>query len=182
MQACIEAAAPPAAIPGPAWALRVAGRATDGRRMAEAMQGVPKPALQTIFGKCLGGRLWDQAQSRVGPHPMGVSDSEISAGMLAYVSGQAADALRSAGRQATGIAINITYTNGETKLARTPLAWATNAAGDIADAATKLLRQVAAHDATIAAIRLSMTTIECLAVRETSNDVACSMQQATARA
>jgi impB/mucB/samB family C-terminal domain len=172
MQTCIDSTAPPFAIPVPAWTLRVARPATDRLRRSGALLGVPRPALQTIFGKSMGRRLWDQARSKVGTRPTdAVLDSEVSAGMIAYASQQAADTLRRAGRQAKGLAVTILYTDGETKRARARLARSTNAADKISGAAIGLLRQIPLHDAPIAAIRLSTTTVETVDCREAANNL-----------
>jgi hypothetical protein len=172
MQAYVETTTPLGANPTPAWALWIARPATDGHRMAEALRGVPKPTLQTIFGEFLGRRLWDQTRSRAGAGTAGgVLDSEISAGMVAYASQRAADALQSARQQAKSLTLAITYTDGEIKLTRTRLAQSTNAAAQIAEAATRLLRQVAIPAAPIASIRLGMTTVQAAAVRETASEL-----------
>jgi hypothetical protein len=183
MQACVEVSAPPTAGLAPAWALRVARQSAGGRGMSQALHGVPKPALRRILGKDLGHRLWNQLRSRGGSGPMdGVPDSAVSTAMLDYVSREAAGALQKAGRQAKDLALNITYANGETTIARTRMVQATNLSDEIADAATKLLHRVALHDATIAAIRLSMTTVDTAAIRETPDCVPCLMRQVIVRA
>ena len=183
MQACVEVFAPPAASLAPAWALRVARPSAGGRGMSQALHGVPKSALQTILGKDLGRRLWNQLRSPASARPTdGVPDSAVARAMLDYVGREAAGALQKAGRQAKGLALTITYANGETTIARTRMVQATNLASEIADAASKLLHRVALHGATIAAIRLSMNTVDAAAIRETPDRVPCSMWQAIVRA
>ncbi len=188
MQACMETHAPLSVGPSPAWALRVARPVTDGLRLAEELRGVPKPALQTIFGKSVGNRIWQQSRTEcpsTGTPPAGpVADGEISAGMVAYVSKQAARALHGSGRQANGLSVTITYADGEARLARTPLARPTNAGDEIAEAAIDLLRQVPVRGVALASIRLAMTGIELSrikppAVREPAGDFGCQMLQAS---
>ena len=175
MQACIETAPPPAAHPAPGWSMSFARLSTSGLRTVEILQGVPKPVLQTIFGKSLGRRIWDQARCQtaqadaVPAHP--VTDADISAGMVRHASERAAEALREAGRQAKSLAITITYPGGEVTLARAHLQCSTNSADKIAGAAIKLLWQLRTRDASIASIRLSMTDVETVAVREPATTV-----------
>jgi hypothetical protein len=183
MQACVEVSAPPAAGLAPAWTLRVARPSAGGRGMSQALHCVPKSALETILGKDLGRRLWNQLRSPASARPTdGVPDSAVATAMLEYVSHQAAGALQKAERQAKGLALTITYANGEKTITRTRMAQATNVANEIADTATKLLHQVALHDAGIAAIRLSMTTIDTAVIRETPDCLPCSMRQAIVHA
>ncbi len=94
----------------PAWAFRVPRPEGDGFRMTARLQGVPKPMLQTIFGKALGLRIWEQAR-RESTHPADsptnqVADSEISTGMVNYVSLRTAGTLRERSRQAKAITID----------------------------------------------------------------------------
>jgi hypothetical protein len=183
MQACVDVSAPPAAGLAPAWALGVARPSAGGRGMSQALHGVPKSALETILGKDLGRRLWNQLRSPASARPTdGVPDSAVATAMLDYVSHEAAGALQKVGRRAKGLALNITYANGETTIARTRMAQATNLASEIADAATKLLHRVALNDATIAGIRLSMNTVDAAAIRETRDCVPCSIRQSIVRA
>jgi hypothetical protein len=164
MQPCMETRAPLAANLAPAWALRVARPVTDTLPLAEELQGVPKPALQIIFGKSLGQRIWQQARTKcpsAGTPPLGpVADREISAGLVAYVSRQAARALHGSGRQANGLSMTITYADGEERLARTPLARPTNAGDEIAEVAMDLLRKMPVRGVALVSIRLTMTAIK----------------------
>jgi hypothetical protein len=94
MHACVETAALPSAGHTPAWAFRVPRPERDEFRMAARLQGVAKPMLQTVFGKALGLRIWAQARLE-SAHPADspakqVADSEISTGMVNYVSRRAA--------------------------------------------------------------------------------------------
>jgi impB/mucB/samB family C-terminal domain len=186
MEACMETGAPLVASPAPAWALRVARPATDGLRMAEGLRGVPKPALQTIFGKSLGRRIWEQARAKdtpaCTPPTDGIADTDISNGMVAYISRQAAATLRESERQARGLSITITYTDGESTVARTRLARATNDRDEIAEAAIELLRQVSVRAVALVSIRLAMTGVELAAVRESAKNLGHSVPHAPARA
>jgi hypothetical protein len=186
MEACMETRASLVANPAPAWALRVEEPATDGLRMAQELRGVPKPALQTIFGKSLGRHIWEQARAKGAPAstpPIDrIADTDISNGMVAYVSRQAADALRESERQARGLSITITYADGEATVARTRLARATNDGDIIAEAAIELLRQVSVRAVALVSIRLAMTGVELAAVWESARNLGHSMPHAPARA
>jgi DNA polymerase IV len=175
MEACVATRASLVANPAPAWALRVARPATDGLRMARELRGVPKPALQTIFGKSLGRHIWEQARAKGArastPPVKRIPDTDISNGMVAYISKQAADALRESGRQAKGLSITINYADGEAIVARTRLARATNDGDAIAEAALELLRQVSVRAVALVSIRLAMTGVELAAVRESAKNL-----------
>jgi impB/mucB/samB family C-terminal domain len=186
VQACIETVAPLASQPEPAWALSVARPAADGLRLAEKLQHVPRPALQTIFGKSLGRRIWEQARAKAAPAltpPMEcVGDAEISVGMVAYLSSQAADALRQSGRHAIGLSMTITYTDGETRLTRARLARPTNEGDEIAKAAVDLWNQISVRAVALASIRLAVSGVELASDREPAKNFEYSMRQAPARA
>ena len=159
MEACMETNAPLAENAAPAWALSVARPVRDG--LHEELRDVPRPALQTIFGKSLGRRIWQHARAKVASSPLvRVADAEISTGMVVYLSQQTSEALVESGRQAKSLSMTITYTDGETSLARTRMTHATNEADEIAEAAIALVRQVPLRVAALASIRLAVTTVE----------------------
>src|ERR1035438_4887620 len=164
MEVGMETAAAVAANPAPSWALRVPRPAGAWHRMAQGLEGVPKPALQTIFGESLGRRIWQQPRTKTataGPAPKDrVSDAEISAGMLAYAAKQAADALRKSGRQAKALNVSITFADREARSARSPLARPTNDSNDIIEAAVKLLSRIGIRDVAQASIRLGISSVE----------------------
>jgi hypothetical protein len=147
---------------------------------------VPKLALQTIFGKSIGRRIWNQARSKAAQGDASsadaITDAEVSSGMVQYLSKQAADALREAERQAKGLALTITYAGGKATLARAHFARCTNVADEIAGAAIKLLRELGTRDSAIASIGLSMTDVETVAGRGAANHLGYARPQATARA
>jgi hypothetical protein len=189
MEACLDTNAPLAANPAPAWALSVA-RPVRVKLRGE-LRGVPRPALQTIFGKSLGRRIWQQARAKVAsegtPHADRVADAEISTGMVVYLSWQTSKALVESGRQAKGLSMTITYTDGEASLARSPMAHPTSEAGEIADAAIALLRRLPLRDAALASIRLAVTTVESPRIApttlpESTQNFGYSMPQPPARA
>jgi len=162
MDACVETAALPSASHTPAWAIRVRRPAGDGIRTTARLHGIPKPMLQTVFGKALGLRIWEQAQWECA-HPADsptnqVADSEISTAMANYVSLRAADTLRDCRRQAKAIGLRVTYANGESCSAQMHLATPTSEINKLAEAATELLHRFPVHG--VQSVDLAVTTVE----------------------
>jgi hypothetical protein len=162
MHACVETAALPSASQPPAWAFRVPRPEGNGFRMTARLQGVAKPMLQTVFGKALGLRIWQQAR-REYEHPAvsptnQVADSEITTAMVNYVSLRAAGALRQCSRQAKAIRLTVTYENGESRAARMRLATPTSEINELADAATELLHRLPVRG--VQSIDLAVTIVE----------------------
>jgi len=162
MHACVETAALPSASQTPAWAFRVPRPEGNGFRMTARLQGVAKPMLQTVFGKALGLRIWEQARGECA-HPADrptnqVADSEISTGMVNYVSLRAAGTLRECRRQAMAILLTLTYENGESRAAQMRLATPTNEINELAEAATELLHRLPVRG--VQSIDLAVTIVE----------------------
>lgn len=165
MEACIETSALLASNPAPAWAVRVARPVGDRFRMAEDLRGVPKAALQSVFGKLVGQRIWHQARpvpvtaaSTPEARPK-VADAEITAGLVEYVSQQAADTLRQRCRQAKEITLTATYEDGRSTSTRVSLARPAHNAAEIAAAAKQALRQLPARSTTMKSMALAVTAI-----------------------
>ncbi len=168
MHACVETAAPPSVNHAPAWAIRILRAAGDGFRMTARLQGVPKPMLQTVFGKALGLRIWEQAR-RVCAHPPDsptnqVADSEISTAMVNYVCLRATDTLRQCSRQAKAIRLTVTYENGESRAAQMRLATPTSELIELAEAATELLHRFPVCG--VQCVDLAVTAVEAAAIQE----------------
>jgi impB/mucB/samB family C-terminal domain len=168
MHACAETAALPSASHTPAWAFRVPRPEGDGFRMTARLQGVPKPMLQTVFGKALGLRIWQQVRWECA-HPADsptnqVAGSEISTGMVNYVSLRAAGTLGECSRQAKAIRLTVTYENGESRAARMRLATPTNEINELAEAATELLRRLPVRG--VQSVNLAVTAVEAAAIQE----------------
>lgn len=183
MEACIETSTALGANPAPAWAMRVARPVGDGFRMAKELRGVPRAALQTVFGKELGRRIWEHARAEgvpTGTPPANrIPDAEISTGMVEYVSKQAAETLRERSRQAKAIALTVTYADGESRLVQTRLPRPTNEGDKIAEAATKLLGRLPTNGAQ--SIDLRVTSLEVAAVLKPGNSFAHSVANALGR-
>jgi hypothetical protein len=180
MEACVESPALLAGITAPpAWAVRVARPAGDGFRMTEDLRGVPKPALQAVFGKALGRRIWNQTRAVSSPTVADaaakVADGDISTGMVVYLSRQAAKALRERGRLAKAVGLRITHEDGSATLIRTRLARPTDDEREIVEAGEQLLRESRASGLRVASADLTMTTVEAIAVRARTQKLACSM-------
>lgn len=163
MHACVETAALPSASQTPAWAFRVPRPEGNGFRMTARLQGVAKPMLQTVFGKALGLRIWQQARREcahpaVSPTTNQVADSEITTGMVNYVSLRAAGTLRQCSRQAKAIRLTVTYENGESRAARMRLATPTSEINELAEAATELLHRLPVRG--VQSIDLAVTIVE----------------------
>jgi hypothetical protein len=162
MHACVETAALPSASHASAWAIRVPKPEGDAFRMAARLQGVAKPMLQTVFGKALGLRIWEQTR-RVCAHPADsltnqVADSEITTGMVNYVSLRTAATLRECNRQARALRVTVSYENGESRAAHMRLATPTSEINELAKAATELLHRLSVRG--VQSVNLAVATIE----------------------
>jgi hypothetical protein len=168
VNACVETAALPTASHTPAWAFRVPRPEGDGFRMTAGLQGVPKPMLRTVFGKALGLRIWEQARrgcAHTADSPKNqVADSEISTGMVNYVSLRAAGTLRECSRQVKAIRLTLNYENGESRAAQMRLATPTNEINELAEAATELLRRLPVRG--VQSVNLAVTAVEAAAIQE----------------
>ncbi len=157
--------------PEPTWTMRLARPAGDGFRMAHDLRGVPKSALQIVFGKMLGRRIWDQsrvqtgsAAPRRGSHQ--VADADISVALVQYISRRAADTLRRNARRAKAIGLKVSYEDGESIWTRASLARPCNEAAAIMAAATAILRQLPASVAAVKSLSLTVVTVEVQTIRE----------------
>src|ERR1700690_121371 len=122
--------------------LDLATVAKHGRGMVGELSGVPRPALQTVFGKDLGRRIWAQGRPTTAA---GIADEEIIGGMIEYVSRRAGEALRRNGRQARAIGLGLEYADGVATLHRMRLARPTSDAGELLAAAMELFGQAEAR-------------------------------------
>jgi hypothetical protein len=160
---------PPAGAPS--WAMAVAAPGT-GFGMVDGLRGVPKPALQTVFGKSLGRRIWQQIRVRrtcnPAQAPARVANQDIAAGMVKYVSEQAATSLQARARLAKAIGLRLTYANGRCIMERAHLRCATNRREDIVEAATTLLGHFPADNISFVSVDLTMTTVEAIVLRQSS--------------
>ena len=165
MESCVESAGP-------------AGR---GDAMVVDLRGVPKPMLQTVFGRLLGRRIWEQARRladrRVGSPtdrergstPLStnaVGDADIVGGMTEYVSRRAAETLDKSGRQAKAIGLRIVYVDGVSRIDRMRLTRPTNQEQQLSAAAMELFRRSEARDVAVEAVHLTVTSVQAERVTE----------------
>jgi nucleotidyltransferase/DNA polymerase involved in DNA repair len=156
-----------------------AGPAKRGDGMVDDLRGVPKPMLQTVFGRMLGRRIWEQARRHgIASQPArrgadltpgsanAVDDAEIVSGMIEYVSRRAAETLGRNGRQAKAIGLRIVYVGGVSRLDRMRLARPTNEEQELSAAAMELFRKSEARGVAVEAVHLTATSIQAERVTE----------------
>jgi hypothetical protein len=160
--------------------------------MVGELSGVPRAVLQTVFGKTLGRRIWQQARCRP-QHSMEsqallagaesvrqaerrrpggakasfppVADAEIVRGMIEYVSRRAGEALGDRARQAKAIGLRIVYADGVLRFDRMHLACPTNAGPEIGAAAMELFRRPEDRNGGVESVELTVTCVETEALR-----------------
>ncbi|MGC1907211.1 MAG: hypothetical protein WA715_25530 [Candidatus Acidiferrum sp.] len=169
MEACIENTGVVAGVAAPSWAIRVARPVGNGFRMAEELRGVPASALQSVFGRALGRRIWRQELSSAADVPVElgagrVSDAEIALGMVGYLCKQAVSTLRERQRLANGVTLTVLYTDGESKVAQGRLPRLTDALREIDVMVRRLLDQMPRDG--VRSIHLRISGVEVGVARE----------------
>jgi nucleotidyltransferase/DNA polymerase involved in DNA repair len=170
MEACIENPGLVVGAATPSWAIRVARPVGDGFRMAEELRGVPAGALQRVFGRDLGRRLWRQLRAGVADFPSGsdgsgrVSDAEIAFGMVGYLCERAASTLRERQRLANGVTLTVSYADSESKIVQGRLPRLTDALSEI-DAVVRQLLDEVPRDG-VQSINLKVSSVEVAVARE----------------
>jgi hypothetical protein len=132
-------------------------------RMVDELGGVPRPALETVFGKELGRRIWERSRHFSGDE---VPDEDIVGGMVEYVSRRAGEALRANWRQAKAIGLRVEYMDGVATLYRMRLARPTSDAAELLEAAMELFGRAEARCAGVASVKLNVTSVHAEAVTE----------------
>jgi nucleotidyltransferase/DNA polymerase involved in DNA repair len=167
-------------IGSPAWSL------------LKEFRGVPKTALQTVFGNGLGGRIWQQARHGSGlaelpagaktssPEPTTVSDGEIVAGMIAYVSRRAGEALIRNRQQAREIGLKLVYTDGRVSAGRSRLLQGTSDPQQLYAAAMTLFRKAETDGVPVATVKLSVSTCRTEAALARPEGLNCALAAAVA--
>jgi hypothetical protein len=145
--------------------------AAVGRRdgMVDELGGVPRPALQSMFGRELGRRIWERAHFARG----GVADEEILGGMIEHVSRRAGEALAKNGRQAKGIGLRLAYADGAATVHRMPLARATSDPGELLAAALELFARAEVRDVLVESVDLKVTSVRTDAAIERAGGLHC---------
>jgi hypothetical protein len=168
--------------------------ARPGCSLLGELRRVAKPALQAVFGKGLGRRIWQQARRPVGSSesktaaessPEGparvvdVTDGEIVGGMIGYVSRCAAETLTRNRRQAKAIGLRLVYMDGTTTVARTCLVRPTSDAEELHVAAMALFGEKEARGVGVASVDLRVRTVQTASVRERSKATPAAYQTRT---
>jgi hypothetical protein len=169
------------------------GIGSPPRSLLREFYGVPKAALQTVFGKGLGGRIWLQARHGLGSRTdlptvakiasaeaATVSDGEIVAGMIAYVSRRAGEALVRNRRQAREIGLRLIYTDGRVSASRSRLLQATSDPQQLQTAAMTLFRRLQARGIAVAAVELGVSSCQTEAVLARPDGLDCVLAAAVA--
>jgi len=183
MEACIENPRVVAGAAAPSWAIRVARPVGDGFRMAEELRGVPASALQRVFGRTLGRRIWRQELSSAADVPVElgagrVRDAEIALGMVAYLCKQAVSTLRERQRLANGMTLTVLYADGESKVAQGRLPRLTNALREI-DVMVRQLLDDMPRDG-VRSVNLRISSVEVAVARERATKASLSTASAHA--
>ena len=158
--------------------LDLAAVAEHERGMVGELSGVPRPALQTVFGKDLGRRIW--AQGRHSSAAAGVADEEIIGGMIEYVSRRAGEALRKNGRQSRAIGLRLEYADGVATLLRMRLARPTSDAVELLAAAMELFGQAEARCVAVESVDLKVISVQAEVVTERASGLDYAMVAAAA--
>src|SRR5690242_17095189 len=80
---------------------RATTRGRGNVTMLARLAGVPRPVLQSVFGKYFGKRIWEQAH--LGGHK--ITNVEIIGGIIDYACEQASRSLCKGGRRAKSIVL-----------------------------------------------------------------------------
>jgi hypothetical protein len=154
--------------------------------VAADFAGVPKPVLRTVFGKHLGRRIWelsrgtearDGGSSQPGELTAAteLANAEILRGMIGYLSRRGAETLELNQRQASAVAITLTYVDGIQKVARARLARPTTDPLEIREAAIVLFRTFEPGDAALESVNLTTSTLQAESVVELATDLSCAL-------
>ncbi len=146
--------------------------------LVSELGGVPRSALQTVFGNGLGRRIWEDARGAGN----GVADEEIVGGMIAYVTRRAGEALQANGREAKAIGLRVEYADGVVILRRMRLARPTADAAELFQAAMELLGRAEARCTAVASMRLNLTSAHAEVASERAGALGFALANAAARA
>jgi impB/mucB/samB family C-terminal domain len=157
--------------------LDLATVAEYGGGMVGELSGVPRPVLQTVFGKELGRRIWAQGRRSAAA---GVANEEVIGGMIEYVSRRAGEALRKNGRQARAIGLRLEYADGVATLHRMRLARPTSGAGELLAAGMELFGRAEARGGAVESVDLKVTSVQAEVVTERAGGLDFAMMSAAA--
>jgi hypothetical protein len=160
----------------------------ERKSMLAELHGVPKGALQTVFGRALGRRIWlegrrssppaqaartEEADAGQHPTPFGPTDTEIVHGMIGYLSRRAGEELRQERRQAKTVGLRLVY-GGGARMHRLRLAKPTSDEQEIAAATLELFRRAGLPSGVaLESVDLTATSIEAESVRDEAAALDC---------
>jgi len=160
-------------------------------RMLKDLDGVPKAALRTMFGKVMGRRIWEQVRrsnqptrradaansTRAASNPAGseVTDADLVVAMIESVSRRAGETLRVHEREAKAIGLMLTYADGAVTSESARLAPPSADAGEISAAAIALFRSCRPREAALVSINLTTSTLQTETAFDPAANLHCAM-------
>ena len=142
--------------------------------------GVPRPALEAVFGRSLGRRIWEHNRGgmlrKEEPAP-GTADSlatashseiraqEILQGLIRHLSQRAAETLRQNRRKAQRLTLELTYTDGMASVERMHLGVPTDDSLELIAAGEQLILKMAL-DRTVQSISLHVSSVAAESLRQ----------------
>ena len=165
------------------------GSARD--RLLNDLDGVPKAALRTVFGKAMGRRIWERVRRsnesarqpgagsprEVTSDPLAaeLADADLILAMIESVGRRAAETLSLHKRQAKAIGLMLTYADGVVTSESVRLARPSADAGEICGAAVGLFRCCKAREAALVSVNLTTSTLQAEAVLDPGAPLHCAM-------
>lgn len=165
------------------------GTARD--RLLNDLDGVPKAALRTVFGKAMGRRIWERVRRsnesarqpgagssrEVTSDPLAaeLTDADLILAMIESVGRRAAETLSLHKRQAKAIGLMLTYADGVVTSESVRLAGPSADAGEICGAAVGLFRCCKAREAALVSVNLTTSTLQAEAVLDPAAPLHCAM-------
>jgi hypothetical protein len=159
--------------------------------MLKDLDGVPKAALRTVFGKVMGRRIWERVRqpnefargSGRGGSPKAmpsegageITDADLVLAMIESVSRRAAETLSEHQRQAKAIGLMLTYADGVVTSESARLARPSADAGEISGAAIALFRCCQPREAALVSVNLTTSTLQADAVLDSAAPLHCAM-------
>jgi hypothetical protein len=155
-------------------------------RLLEKLNGVPKGALRTVFGKVLGRRIWEQVRQpashtglrvQASKQPRttsaGITDDELLLAMIESVCRRAAETLGQRRRLARAIGLTLAYADGFIQSERARLARPSADASEIGAAAIELFQGREPRESPLVSINLTTATLQPEAVPGPAAPLSC---------
>jgi hypothetical protein len=160
-------------------------------RLLNDLDGVPKAALGTVFGKAMGRRIWERVrrsnesarqpgagssrEATSDPLAAELTDTDVILAMIESVGRRAAETLSLHKRQAKAIGLMLTYADGVVTSESVRLARPSADAGEICGAAVGLFRCCKAREAALVSVNLTTPTLQAEAVLDPAAPLHCAM-------